>query len=59
MKFDLRQIIIENDFQIVTMMITKIPTLHKPIPMKHCHLNYFNLYNPKKCCIIFLCESCI
>jgi hypothetical protein len=37
MKFDLWQIIIWNDFGIVMLMITKIPILHKPIPMKHCH----------------------
>jgi hypothetical protein len=31
--------IVQNDFEIVTMMITKILILPKPFPMKHCHLN--------------------
>jgi hypothetical protein len=44
MKFDLWWIIIWNDFGIVTMTITKIPILHKPIPMKHCHRNYNSLH---------------
>jgi hypothetical protein len=40
MKFDLWQIIIiQNDFGILTMAITKISILHKPVPMKHCYWN--------------------
>jgi hypothetical protein len=33
------RIIIWNDFGIVVMTITKIPILHKPIPMKHHRYN--------------------
>jgi hypothetical protein len=44
MEFDLWQIIIQNDFVIVVVMITKISILHKLVPMKHHHLNYFILF---------------
>jgi hypothetical protein len=37
MKFDLQQILMQNDFGIVVVMITKIPILHKPNMMKHRH----------------------
>jgi hypothetical protein len=31
----------ENDHGIVIMMISKIPILHKPFPMKHRQWNYY------------------
>jgi hypothetical protein len=39
--FDLYQIIIYNDFEIVAMTITKIHILHKSTPMKHHHWNIY------------------
>jgi hypothetical protein len=41
MEFDLWRIIIQNDFVIVVVMITRISILYKLVPMKHPHWNFF------------------
>jgi hypothetical protein len=53
MEFRLWWIMIQNDFGIVAMTIIKISILPKPIPMKHCHQNYyFQLCDVTKMAII-------
>jgi hypothetical protein len=37
MEFDLCQIMIQDDYKIILVMIMKIPILHKQILMKHCN----------------------
>ncbi len=55
MKFYLWQIIVQNDSGIVAGMITKIPILPKPVPMKHGHWNewFSEGKKEKKSCYIF------
>jgi len=54
MEVDLWWIIIRHDHGIVVMTITKIPILHKPIPMKHQHWNYYEIW-----LICFVCPNIV